>query len=128
VCRDSANNYLYRALTFKKDKAPSASNYVKIEKVKQQSGNKNLKREPRPFAISLVNSENEKRIIIKCHDSIPENLTIILYDLSGRAVYSNIHNFTLNNTFEAMLNNLQQGVYLLRIHGFKDYLSSKVVL
>lgn len=128
VYRDSANNYLYRALIFQKDEAPSASNYVKVEKEKRRTDNKNLRRDPLSFGISLINNENEKCIVIKCHDSIPEKLNIILYDLSGRAVYSNTHNFTLNNTFEAMLDNFQQGVYLLRIHGFKDYLSSKVVL
>ncbi|MPM03769.1 hypothetical protein SDC9_50036 [bioreactor metagenome] len=128
VYRDSANNYLYRALTFQKDKAPSASNYVRVEKEKRRTDNKNLRRDPLSFGISLINNENEKCIVIKCHDSIPEKVNIILYDLSGRAVYSNTHNFTLNNTFEAMLNNFQQGVYLLRIHGFKDYLTSKVVL
>lgn len=128
VCRDSANNYLYRALTFKKDQSPSASNYVKVEKEKQKTDNKNANTMQQSFEYSLVKNGNQILLKIRCQDSIPEKLNIILCDLSGRAIYSNFHNFISFNTFEANINQLQPGIYILKILGSKDYLSRKVVL
>jgi hypothetical protein len=127
VVRDSVKNFLYRYLSYKKNFSPVASNYVKIEKIDILSNYKNKKKVTEEFKFSLVLNENQKCLIIRSLDTIPGVLGISLYDLSGRIVFTDLHNFIDNGIYERNVNQIQNGIYVLKIYGVKNYLVTKLI-
>jgi hypothetical protein len=121
---DSINTSYYRAIVKSTGNPQVASVYIKMT-----PDNNTDVIQIRPNRQLFVYYDNQNnQIVINCKDSAVSALNMAVYDITGKLVGTDSHDFSVSNKLDMSCSGLKGGVYIVKVYGEKLNKSFRVII
>lgn len=121
---DSVNSSFYRAIVKTSGNPQVASVYIKLSPDNNTDIN-----QIRPNRELFVRyDEQTNQIVINCNDSAVSQVSMAVYDITGKLVRTDSHDFSVSNKLDIGCYGLKSGVYIVKVFGNQMNKSFRVII